>query len=182
MRSKNASAAVFALDQRLAIRSGPLVEVERAVRLHARPRRLAPSAEARGAKSLRGAHGGIDDVVEDPGEVVVKAGGAHQNDEAPDRVETDATEPPVPVDGGERGHRRGVRAQDVHARPQRPGVHRRRILDGGVSLARCHVAHYSSRCRGTLPARRSAGSAGTCRSDRRSWLTCTSADATRIVP
>ena len=113
----------FSSDEGCPIGSGPFADVERAVRLQPGAGRVVPSTRRRVVRSphRRAGHGarrGIDDVIENPREVVVKPRGSHQNDEPAHGIEADPTEPPIPVDDSQRGHGSGVGAQDVDAGPQ----------------------------------------------------------------
>ena len=128
----------FVLDRRRAIPPGPLVEVEGAVRLHPRARRLVPPADARAAESLRDVRRRVHDIVEDPRQILVQVRGRHQHDKPAYRIEADPTEPPVPVDGGQRGHGPGIGVQDVDLGAQRPHVHRGRAADGHAISENVH--------------------------------------------
>lgn len=66
--------------------------------------------------------------------------GRHQGDEPAYGIEPDAREVEAPVDNGELGDRRGVRAQDMDGGAERPGV----LCDGIF-----HGGSYSCPTRGT---------------------------------
>ena len=115
----------LAIDDSRLIAPGARPDVERTVGLHPRARRFAPPAKTGRAKPLGGAGhdgaGGVHDVREDLGQVVVQARGGHQRDEAPHRIETDPRKRPIPVDRRERRHRRRIGAQNVDGGAERPG-------------------------------------------------------------
>ena len=115
----------LALDESRLIAPGARPDVERTVGLHPRARRFAPPAKTGRAETLGGTGhdraGGVHDVREDLGQVVVQARGGHQRDEAPHRIETDPRKRPIPVDRRERRHRRGIGTQNMDGGAERPG-------------------------------------------------------------
>ena len=123
--------------ERRAIGPGPFTDVERAVRFHARAGREARLSKTRGKEPLHRAgeraRGNVHDVIEDPGQLLVEPRRGHQGDEAEHRVEVDAAERAVPVEGGELDHGLRVGAQDMDRGAERPGAHRGLTLDHSLN-------------------------------------------------
>ena len=96
---------------------GTLADVERAVRLQPRAWWIARPAQARAAEPSRRAGQraprGFDEVVENPGQILMTVRGRLQCDESTHRIQADPAEARVPVDRGKRGNGLGVGSQDV---------------------------------------------------------------------
>ena len=63
----------------------------------------------------------------------MQARGRHQGDEPAHRVEADAPEMPVPVDGGELLDGLCVGPKDVDGGAERPDVHGGAVVHGGIA-------------------------------------------------
>ena len=126
----------FALDEGVAVAPGTLAEIESRVGLHSGAGRLARPSQASVAKPLRCASESapclVHDAAEELGQILVKAGRRHQDNEAAYRVEADATEVPVPVDGGKGGDGAGVGVKDVDGRAERPDLHGGGVVHGNT--------------------------------------------------
>ena len=107
----------FSFSQRRAVRSRAFYDVERTIGFHGCIRGVAAATKPGGPDSSpRTAQYlccDVHDITEYVGQVLVQAGGAHQDNQTAVRIQPDAAKFSVPIDGGERSDGIGVGSQQV---------------------------------------------------------------------